>query len=130
MFIQIIFKNNLQVEGNLYSYEDNKMVIKSIDELITTVVPSVSESVSFYQINHAKEKLADASLNGSKTLDDMKDLVEAKIKLNLYEREEVFNNLRNSIYDDTQKQISIKHSSEEVRGANSNFASGLRKMFK
>lgn len=51
MKVQVILKNNVQIDGIIDTYKNNRMIVKSVDGKLTTVIPSVSDSVVFYQVN-------------------------------------------------------------------------------
>lgn len=47
--VRIIFKNNVQIDGEVIYQEGDTMSIRSIDGT-KTIIPSVTNSVVFYQI--------------------------------------------------------------------------------
>lgn len=134
--ITIVFNNGLQLEGNLVSFSNNELKVKSLDETSVIHIPNVSHNVFYYKINFAKDEYTTLKNKNNKTDEDLKELSLLKSQLNDIERSSIskqlsssLNDTRNYVPTKLPQQSPIKHSTEETTRTNFEFATELQSLF-
>lgn len=133
--IIVVFKNNIQVEGNLQSLEDNEMVLQSLDGITSIIIPDIKDSILFYKINSSKDEFEDIAKKTNKTQEDLEQLVAIKGNLINIERSTIREKLQAPIKKDQYVSRnepfprSVKYPEKKTTGTNNNFASGLQGLF-
>jgi hypothetical protein len=100
--ITIVFNNQIQLEGILYSWNNDEIILKSLAGTNTIVILNVDE-ILFYKVNEATEQYKHIVEKPIKDITDLKKIAELKIELNRIEKEEAREKLSSHITTNTSK---------------------------
>lgn len=134
----VVFKNSLQVEGKLISFQDNEIVLESLDSRTRTIIPDVKDTVLFYKINIISEEYEKISEKPVKTVEDLKVLTETKAQLNEMERRSIKDKMhsptlpvKKDIYAPQHTTIKspVQYTDSKTTRANTGIASSLQGVF-
>ena len=87
--ITIVFRNGMQIQGEVLHWSETKSSIKSTTGAAIIVIQKTAEDILYYKFSNAKtdfEKLKDKPIKND---DDIKLLATLKSELNELEREEI-----------------------------------------
>ena len=131
--ITVVFKNSIQLEGNLISIsEDGEMVLQSLSGIEETVIPNIRDTVLFYKINSAKEKFEEIAEKPEKSREDLEQIVRARGDLLAIERSTIREKMRAPI--EKREEVNeipniTEHTETKTTRKNNSVASGLSRMF-
>lgn len=103
--ISVVFRNGIQIDGEVVSWSDNKSVLKSLTGSSTLVINKTLDDILYYKFADARTKFQELKDKPNKTQDDIKDLGSLKIELNELERLEIKEKL-NSHTNNNAKEVS------------------------
>ena len=137
--IVIIFRNGMQIEGDVISWSDQISVLKSYTGTSKIVINKTIEDVMFYKLHSAKAELEKIKQRPIKE-NDIKTL--AELKNDLYEvekaevREKLSDHKANSLQEvqygipgNIKIKSSKQHTLQESPRANPAFGSQLQNLF-
>jgi hypothetical protein len=93
--VVIIFRNNIQIDGEVVSWSDNKAVLKSLSGSSFIVIQKPLEDILFYKISNAKNEYEKIKEKPIKEKEDLQALAKLKSDLNELERIEMKEKLNN-----------------------------------
>lgn len=136
--ITVVFKNAIQIEGHLLSLKDNEMVLQSLDNMSSTIIPDIKENVLFYKVNSSQEVYDEIVNKPNRSEEDLEKIAQAKGNLNAIERASIREKITAPIMP-IQKEVyvsrnqpfprSVQYSEKKTTGSDTPFASGLQRMF-
>jgi len=135
-----IFRNNIQIEGEVVSWSDNKAVLKSLTGSSFIVIQRPLDDILFYKISNAKNEYEKIKEKPIKEKEDLQNLAKLKTDLNELKRAEIREKLNTHEIGEVKavsygiprisKIKSIEHpSGTQVSGEGSNIGSELSNLF-
>jgi hypothetical protein len=138
--ITVVFRNGIQIDGEVIFWSDSKSIIKSLTGSSTIVIQKTSDDVLFFRVSSVKSSYQEIKDKSYKQEEDIKTLVELKKELNVLEREEIREKLNTHIPTNSRatqyglptnfkiKSI-IEHSREEATRTNLDIETELWSLF-
>lgn len=139
--ISVVFRNGLQIDGEVLSWSDNKSVLKSLTGAATLVINKTLDDILYYKFSNVRIEFQELKNKPNKTQEDIKDLGSLKMELNELERLEIKeklnshsnNNTREVSYGLPTSLFKVKSTSEhtgtQITGATNSISKSLQNLF-